>query len=175
MPDVFDLPALDEDAIDLAWHHFQTGHLSRFEAALTMALSGVTFVEAQSLLSCTSLPNPTLPHARRWVEAYDHHLAVLRPDEIIVSADRNLDQYVTYHVVVGAMVVDRDTRTAAEALARDIPGAKVGYRVHRRGPLKFGYWTGELKTVAMPKSPEDWAALAKAKPCGCHCMAAVQS
>lgn len=88
--------------------------------------------------------NPTLPHARRWVEAYDHHLAILRPDEIVVSADRDGEQYVTYHVVIGAMVVDRDTRAAAEALARDIPGAKVGFRVHRRGPLEYGYWAGEL-------------------------------
>ncbi len=30
------------------------------------------------------------------------------------------------------------------------------------------------KTVATPKSPEDWKALAKANPCGCRCMAGVK-
>lgn len=29
--------------------------------------------------------------------------------------------------------------------------------------------------VSMPKTPEDWKALAKNHPCGCHCMRGVKS
>ncbi len=89
--------------------------------------------------------NPTLPQARRWVEAFGRTLVVLEPDEIVVGDDRALGQYVTYHVVTaGGVELDRETRAAAEVLARDIPGAKVGYRVVRRGPLEFDYRAGEM-------------------------------
>ena len=56
-PDIFDRPALDPDAIDLAWAQFQAGHLSRYNAALAMTLAGVLYGEAQALLRCSAMPS----------------------------------------------------------------------------------------------------------------------
>jgi transcriptional regulator with XRE-family HTH domain len=89
--------------------------------------------------------SPHLAQLRRWVEAFGRQLVVLEPDQIVVGADRGGEQYVTFHVVVrGGLIIDRDSRAAAEALARQIPGSSVGYIVRRRGPMEFGYWAGEM-------------------------------
>lgn len=88
--------------------------------------------------------NPGLSQLRRWVEAFGRELVVLEPGEIVVSADRASEQYATYHVVMrGGLTIERDSRAAAEALAREIPGSAVGYVLYRRGPMEFGYFGGD--------------------------------
>jgi len=57
MPDVFDRPTFDPDAVDLAWVQFQTGALSRPDAVLAMTLAGVLYGEAQALLRCSAMPS----------------------------------------------------------------------------------------------------------------------
>lgn len=83
--------------------------------------------------------NPTLPHVLGWVEAFHLRLALLEPNEIVVGVDQSHERYLDYAVVLRGHEIPRPTRAAAEELAGQIPDARVGYRVMRRGALEFGH------------------------------------
>lgn len=55
--DPFSRPALDSDAVDLAWVRFHYHHLSSLDACRDMALAGVTWGEARLLLDASTLPS----------------------------------------------------------------------------------------------------------------------
>jgi len=80
--------------------------------------------------------NPTLPQLRRWVAAFGRTLVVLEPGQRVLNGD----EFITWHVVLpsGGAVLNEHTRAGAEAMARQIPGSRVAYRVCARGPLEFG-------------------------------------
>ena len=82
--------------------------------------------------------NPGVDQLLRWTAALDQRVAVLDPEEVVLTTIGGGEQTVQFVVVTfQGMEIPQQSRGQALTLARDIPGSKVGYRVCKRGPLEF--------------------------------------
>ena len=86
--------------------------------------------------------SPTLPQLRRWAAAFGRTLAMLEPDEFVVSTSDSggAQKVLQFLVVYGPGPNDHiecDGKEEAEHLATRIAGARLGQRVIARGPITF--------------------------------------
>lgn len=82
--------------------------------------------------------NPSLSQLLAWTSGLKQRLAVLGPDEAVLTTRGGGEEFVQYVVTTPAgLEVEQDTRAAAEALARQVHGGRVGYRVNKVGPVEY--------------------------------------
>lgn len=83
--------------------------------------------------------NPPLTQLHRWTEAFGQTLLVVGPDHEVLSADPTAEEFVEYAVRTSTTgVIGVPSRAVAEALAWQMPGSQVVYRVHRRSGWESG-------------------------------------
>ena len=83
--------------------------------------------------------NPPLTNLHKWVTAFGQTLLVVGPDHTVLSTDPAAEEFVEYAVrTTTTGLVAMPSRAAAEALAWQMPGSQVVYRVHRRSGWESG-------------------------------------